>query len=120
MIQNTKNRIAHGIGMLKKWLDTLEIEDYTQLSEQEQATYNQWEQVINKEPNLDELKDFLRKQLVVLSKELREAVEKGEDRRALRISARLDNYEAIVEVLDEPERSREVIIANIKNLITNK
>jgi len=118
MSEHKKNRIAHGIGLLKQWLANLEIKDYTELSEQEQQTYNEWEKVITKELTLDDLKSFLQKQQVALSKQLREAVVEGEERKALRIAARLDNYEAIVEMLAEPERSRETIIANITSLIT--
>lgn len=120
MAYNIKNRIAHGIGLLKGWLDKQGIDDYTQLSEQEKATYDAWEAILTKELNLTTLKDFLVKQVLVLGKELRDAVEKGEDRRALRLVARIDNYEAIVAMLNEPDKSREVLIAQITSLIETK
>jgi len=119
-MQHIKNRIAHGLGLLKTWLEKQEIPDYTQLSEQEKATYDQWHAILTKELSLDDLKAFLAKQAATLSKELREAVVKGDDRLALRLVARLDNYEAIVAMLDEPSRSREVLIGNLESLISTK
>lgn len=114
-----KNRIAHGLGLLSKWLEKLSVQDTTQLTDQEKATYDQWYALMTKELSLDDLKTFLQKQVKQLSKELRDAVEKGEDRRALRLVARLDNYEAIVAMLDEPDKAREVLIAQITSLISN-
>lgn len=115
---NIKNRIAHGLGLLAKWLEKAKVEDYTQLTDQEKATYDQWHELLTRELNLDDLKTFLQRQITTLSKDLREAVEKGEDRRALRLVARLDNYEAIVDMLNEPNRAREVLIGQITSLIS--
>lgn len=115
-----RNRVAHGLGLLKQWLEKQGIEDYTQLSEQEKQTYNEWEAILTREASLDDLKAFLQKQVALLSKELRDAVEKGEDRRALRLVARLDNYEAIVDMLDAPHKAREVLIAQITSLIATR
>ena len=111
------NKISQGIGLLKKWLAKQGIGDYTELSNQEKATYNQWEAILTKELTLDDLKNFLSKQSITLTKELREAVEKGEERRALKIAARLENYEAIVTFIDEPNRSREILVSQLKTLI---
>lgn len=116
-----KNRIAHGIGVLRKYVnEKLGVADYTQLSGDEKKTYDGWEAILTKELKLDDLRNFLAKQSVTLGKELREAVEKGEDRRALKIAARMENYEAIVAFLDEPNRSREVLIAQITNLLNSE
>lgn len=115
-----KNRIAHGIGLLRKYMsEKLGVGDYTQLSADEKKTYDGWEAILTKELTLDNLRNFLAKQNVTLGKELREAVEKGADRTALKIAARMENYEAIVAFIDEPNRSREVLIAQITNLIGN-
>lgn len=119
VVQHVKNRISHGIGLLKKWLAKQGIGNYTELSGDEKRTYDQWEAILTKELTLDDLRNFLAAQIVALSKELREAVEKGEDRRALRIAGRLENYEAIVAFVDEPTRSREALIAQITSLVDN-
>lgn len=116
-MQHVKNRIAHGQALLKRWLEKLGIADYLGLSLAEKATYDQWEAILTRELSLDDLRSFLAKQQVALSKELREAVRKGEDRVALVITARLENYDALIAFIDEPNRSRETLIAQITNLI---
>lgn len=109
------------MGLLSKYVkDKLGVGDYTQLSGDEKKTYDAWEAILTKELKLDDLRNFLAKQQVTLGKELREAVEKGADRTALKIAARMENYEAIVAFIDEPNRSREVLIAQITNLIDSE
>jgi len=118
---NIKNQAAHGLGLLRRYIsEKLGIEDYTKLSGDEKKTYDQWEAVLSKELKLDDLRTFLTKQNVVLAKELRDAVEKDEGRKALRIAARIENYEAIVAFIDEPNRSRENLIAQLTNLINSQ
>lgn len=116
----TRDMIAHGTELLKKWLQKLNISNVTELSAQERQTYEQWESVLAKELKLDDLRAFLAKQTVTLSRELREAVKNGENRRALTITARLENYEAIVAFIDEPNRSREALIGQLTNLIASE
>ena len=114
-----KNIKATGAGLMRKYLEKLGVSDYTDLSADEKRTYDQWDTVLSRDLTLENLRDFLGKQLVTLSKELREAVGKGEDRLALRIAARLENYEAMAAFIDEPNRTREQLIIQLKNLTEN-
>lgn len=120
MKSTAKNQIATGMGLLRRWLGQLGIEDYTGLKSHEKKTYDQWESVLTKELQLEDLRNFLQKQIPALAKELREAVQAGEDKNALFLSARIENYEAIVAFIDEPDRSRETLIAHITNLLSNE
>lgn len=112
------NRIAHGLGLLKRYIkEVLYGEDYTTLSVEEKKTYDGWEAVLTKEVKLPDLRNFVAAQMPLLGKELREAVEKGEERRALKTAARLQNFEALLAYVDEPDRSRENLINHISNLL---
>lgn len=114
---NFVNPIATGIALLKRYREKLGVGDYTELTDDEKKTYDQWEAILTKEITLENLREFLGKQQLVLAKELREAVTNGEERKALRISARLDNYEAMAAFIDEPTRSRDNLIAHLKTLV---
>lgn len=115
---NITNTAARGMGLLRRYMrERLGVEDYTKLRADEKQTYDEWEIVLTKELKLDDLKTFLEKQGVVLARELRDAVEKGEDRKALRIAARIENYEVLTAFIAEPNRSRENLIAQLETLI---
>jgi hypothetical protein len=117
MSTTKKDKKAAGLGLLRKWLDKIGVEDYTQLSEQERVTYNEWEKTLTAEFNADKLATFLKREVQKLNKELREAVIKGEERQAILITGRLDNYEAILATVQSPDKAREALVAQISNLI---
>lgn len=115
---NYKQRIAHGLGLLRRYVtEKLGIEDYTKLSDEEKGTYDEWEAILTKEINLDDLAKHLDKEQVRLGRELREAVQSGDERKAQRLAARIDNYETIVSFIREPNQSRERLIENITSLL---
>ena len=113
-----KNKIASGINLLNRYMhEKLNVGGYTELTEDEKRTHDQWNAILTKEANTQDLVAFLHKQIAALGKDLREAVQSGAERKAIYIAARVENYEAIVAVLTEPERNRDALIAQITNLL---
>ena len=97
--------------------EKLNVDGYSDLTEDEKRTHDEWNAILTKEADIPHLVAFLQKQILVLGRDLREAVTKGNDRNALYITARVENYEAIVAILTEPDRNREALIARITNLL---
>lgn len=113
-----KNRIASGISLLNRYMhEKLNVGGYSNLTDDEKRTHDEWNAILTKEPNVQDLVAFLHKQVMVLGKDLRAAVQGGDERKALYIAARVENYEAIVAILTEPDRNREALIAQITNLL---
>lgn len=92
--------------LLKKYLEKLGLADYSELSPQERATYEEWERILSHEVRIDDVAKFLESHVGRLNKELREAVTNGEDRDALKITARIENYETIIMFIKEPLERR--------------
>ena len=105
------------IGILKKYLDKLGLKDFTELTDEERVDYDKWYEVLSKEVTVESTKEFAEQQIVELQKDLKRYVREGKDREALFATAKLDNYEALLEIMDEPNRTRENLEGYIKNLI---
>lgn len=88
--------------LLNKYLEKLGVKEYADLTELERATYKEWEAILAKDVRMEDVAEFLEKQLKHLNRELREAVTEGDDRLALKISGRIENYETIVLFIREP------------------
>ena len=102
--------------LLAKYLNKLGLSDYRELSQVERATYEEWERVLSKEVRIDDVSKFIKGQVDMLQKELMQAVKEGEDRDALQITAKIENYEAIVSFIDEPEQRRKALFQEIESL----
>ncbi len=114
MSTKTKNQEAQGIGLLQNWIKKLGGRD--QLTPEEQQAYDEYYEVLTRELNLEDLAEFLKNEIYNLHTKLREAVEKGKDRNALYISARIENYQAWVDYMEAPAREKESLIEHITNL----
>lgn len=104
--------------LIKRYFNRLKVDDFTQLTEEERATYDEWQEILTAEPSVEILSKFITSQVHNLESELRAAVRDGEQRKALFITARLENYNDLQAVIDAPERSREALAAHISNLLT--
>ena len=113
MSTKTKNRTAKGIGLLQNWINKIGGRD--QLDAEEKATYDEYYEVLTKELNLEDITQFLKSEIYNLHSQLRQAVEAGEDRKALYISARIENYQVWSDYMEAPEREKEALIEHITN-----
>lgn len=105
--------------LIKKYFNRLKVNDFTELTEEERATYDEWQAILTEEPTVESMGRFLTSQIKNLEGELRVAVRDGEERKALFITARLENYNDLQAVIDAPERNREALAAHINNLLTS-
>lgn len=103
--------------ILQKYLKKVGVADFTELDPEERATYDTWRETLEAEVTVDTLTTFIKAQLANLSRELQEAVREGHDRKALLITARLQNYNDLMEVITAPDRNRESLAIFIDNLI---
>jgi N-acetylglucosamine kinase-like BadF-type ATPase len=99
--------------ILRKYLEKQGIEDVTKLTPEEKETFKQWEEAFSHDLRAENVATYLGSQIGQLNKQLREAVKRGEDRAALMITARVENYEALQAMLQEPKRRRDEIEALI-------
>lgn len=88
--------------ILQKWLTKVGVKDYSGLTDLEKETYKQWEKILNKEVRIDDVAKFMQSKVNQLNKDLREALLEGDDRLALFISAKIDNYETLILFIKEP------------------
>ena len=105
------------IGILKKYLDKIGVKDFTELTGEERATYDKWHEVLSKEITVETIREFIELQVVDLRKNLKSYVMDGKERQALLATARLENYEALLDIIDEPNRSKESLEQHIKSLL---
>lgn len=103
--------------LINKYFARLKVNDFTELSEEERATYDEWQEILQAEQTVEGISKFVSAQVKNLEGELRTAVRNGEERKALFITARLENYNDLQAVIDAPERSREALAAHISNLL---
>lgn len=107
------------IGILKKYLDYIGVKDFMSLRGDELDTYNTWQEVLSKEVTVINLREFAELQIAELQKDLKKHVKEGNDRDALFTTARLENYEAMVDFIDEPDRSKNSLKEHINNLLSS-
>lgn len=101
--------------LLAKYLEKLGLQDYSELSTVERQTYEEWERILSHEVRIEDVATFLEKQVARLHRELREATKEGEDRQALFKTARIENYEAIIAIIKEPNERRKELERELLN-----
>lgn len=104
--------------LLTELLKKLGVEDYSQLTEVEKATYNEWQQILSHEVRIENVAAFLETQVKRLQKELMKAVQEDEDRQALIITAKIENYEAIIMFIKEPLERRKSLEQQLLTQVT--
>lgn len=92
--------------ILNSFLKKLGVNDYSELSELEKSTYKQWEQILNKTVRIEDVAIFLEVKVKNLQKDLHDAIKEGDDRMALHITAKIENYETIILFIKEPLERR--------------
>lgn len=103
--------------ILTQFLKWCGVDQYTDLNPEEKQTYNQWSDILGKDLTLADITAFIGEQRSKLLDELKEAVKKGEDRRALQITARIENYEDLDAVIKAPEHAKQDIVNHINRLL---
>jgi len=103
--------------LLNKYLEKVGVNDFTELDDEERATYERWRETLEAEITIKTLEAFIKAQLDQLSTQLQAAVKAGNDREAILITARLENYNDLQNVIAAPDRNREQLADTIDNLI---
>jgi len=106
--------------LFRQYLDKLGVQDFTQLSDEERQTYDEWVVAYEAETTVETMRKFVETQQVQLAKDLREAVQNGDDRAALYLTARLANYDDIYALIVAPDKGRQQLEAHIKNLLNHE
>lgn len=92
--------------ILKKYLEKLGLKDYSELTTAEKEVYKQWEEVLARDVRIEDVAEFLERQVKQLSRDLREAIKEGEDRQAILLTAKIENYETIILFIREPTEAK--------------
>lgn len=112
MSTKTKNQ-ARGIGLLQNWITKLGGRD--NLTPEEKQAYDEYYEVLSRDLDLDDLVQFWQNEVYNLHNQLREAVNAGEERNALQISGRIEDYQKWIDFIQAPDREREALIEHITN-----
>lgn len=91
-----------------------------ELNEEEKQQFEQWEEVLSEEMTAETLSNFLKDQIKRLQKELIESSKARDVDKSSYLSARIENYETMVDFVDEPERTKERLEEHLKELIKVK
>ena len=103
--------------LINKYLKHRGVKDATELTDDEQAAYQQWQEVAEQGITVENLTDFIFSQITNLDKELREQVKDGKDRASLYTAARLENYEILHAMLTTPSKNKKALAEYIKELL---
>jgi len=95
------------------------IESYTELTGEEKAEFDRWQEVFEKEVSLETVTGFIESQLPHLRKELVNSVKNSEDRKSFIVSAKIENYESILAIIRETDLAKERLEADLEALIKN-
>lgn len=90
------------LGFLKK----IGVQDFSELREEEKNTYREWEKILSHEVRIEDVAKFLERQVKHLNGQLHDAIKEDEDRLALILTAKIENYEAIMVIINEPMERR--------------
>lgn len=117
-LEQIGERIAYGKGLLTELVrKSIPDGDYTAMTAEEKKQHETWEKMLTSSYTLQDLAVFIDNRLTDLNKELREAVVADDSRKALKATARIENYEAICSFITEPDRKRESVITRLQDLI---
>jgi hypothetical protein len=100
---------------LDKLLEKVGVTDVSELSAVEKATFDEWQEALNANVAIEDVAKFMEYQVKRLNKDLRQAVVEGRDRDALRITAKLENYDALVFFIREPLERKKAVSEEILN-----
>lgn len=103
--------------MLKRFLEWCGVQEYTDLNPEEKQTYNQWSDILGKDLTIADITAFIGEQRSKLAVEMRDAVKAGNDRAALLLAARIENYEDLEAVIKAPANAKQDIINHIARLL---
>jgi len=104
--------------ILVEYLKKLGVKDYSELTDLERKTYEEWEKTLSTEVRIEEVAKFLETQVKKLQRVLKEHAKLGEDREALYTVARIENYEAIITFIKEPLERRKSLERELLNNIS--
>lgn len=105
------------IDILKKYLANIGVKDYTELTPEEQKTYQEWTDIFEKDIKPEDLQKFLKSNIGNLSEEMKECVKKGQNREALFKASQIDVFNKIIDFVNEPNRQKQAIENHISSLL---
>lgn len=106
--------------LIQKYFTKQGVNDFTELSPEERATYDTWRETLEAQVTVETLAKFITAQTANLNTELQKAVREGDDRKALLVTARLENYSDLHSVITAPDRNRETLAVYINNLLNHE
>lgn len=99
---------------LFKYLEKCGVKGVNDLTELERHDFDEWQKILSATTTIEDIIKFLKVEVEILNRDLREAVKKEEQRAALLITARLENYEALLAITEGPENAKKELRATIE------
>ena len=106
--------------IIERYLKKIGIRNPDELTPEEKATLEQWTEIFGKEVDINTIANFLETEIARLHGIIKEAVIEGNDRQALNATSRVQNYEAILGIIRQPEAERERLKARLEALMEGK
>lgn len=101
--------------ILREYLTKCGVKEVSELTELERHDFEEWQQALSAKTSIQDIISFIKSEIDILNKQLREAVKSDESRVALLVTARIENYEALLLVAEAPEKQKQHIIEFIKS-----
>lgn len=106
------------MNILEKFLKHIGVESYSELTDQEKATFDSWSKILEKEVSLETLQDFCDTEVTRLSNDLLEAIRKDDRTNIIRLGAKIENYKAMSSLITSPKDNKEKFKKTLEALIT--
>lgn len=111
------------INLLSDYLDYRKIKSPEQLRPHEQATYNYWRKILEKDIKAEDIIKFIRSEIERIEDEW--LAEKSKNpityffcwKKEIECKARLKNYKTLLGLIKAEDRQKEAVVRRIKNLI---
>lgn len=88
-----------------------------ELTQEEQKTLDLWNEIFSQDVNMEMVAKFLETEIDRMHGIIKKSVLDGKDREALIATSRVQNYEAILQMIRQPEAEKESLKARIQSLI---
>lgn len=111
------------LNLLSDYLDYRKIKNPEQLKSDEQAIYNFWRKVLEKEIKAEDIIKFIKNEIERIEDEWLEEKSKNPItyffcwKKEIESKARLKNYKALLGLVKAEDRQKEAVVRRIKNLI---
>ena len=104
------------MNIIEKYLEHIGVTP-ERMDSTERAKLEEWQEVFQKEITVKDIKKFIQFQLSSLQKSLIESAKEQDTQKSLYLSARIENYQALLAVISQTDKAKESLTAQLQTLM---